>query len=99
MGGTEIIGLGDPKEFARSKMCIRDRYHARAPFCAQPLSADSISFAGCDRQAVMDAEIGYAARAGLSYWAYVWYEMNDSMMNAWKLHQASACLLYTSRCV
>jgi len=66
------------------------QYHARAPFCAQPLSADSISFAGCDRQAVMDAEIGYAARAGLSYWAYVWYEMNDSMMNAWKLHQASA---------
>ena len=67
-----------------------EQYHDRAPFCAQPLSNTSISFAGCDRQAVMDAEIGYASRAGLSYWAYVWYGMNDSMMNAWKLHQASA---------
>jgi hypothetical protein len=38
----------------------------------------------------MDAEIGFAAAAGIAYWAYCWYGPSDPMMNAWAHHQASA---------
>ena len=38
----------------------------------------------------MDAEITYAAEAGLNYWAYCWYGATDPMMNAWKYTQASS---------
>ena len=45
-----------------------------------------------DQQSVMDAEINYAASAGLKYWAYCWYGQQtpaSPMQNAWNLHQSS----------
>jgi hypothetical protein len=65
-------------------------YRKRAPFCATIQSGDQIDLARCASQTTMDAEITYAAEAGLNYWAYCWYGATDPMMNAWKLHQASS---------
>ena len=50
-------------------------YRKRAPFCATIRSSDQIDLAGCASQTTMDAEITYAAEAGLNYWAYCWYAL------------------------
>lgn len=47
-------------------------YHGRLPFFAQVLGDDAVRIDGTP-QAVMDAEITYAADAGLAYWAFVTY--------------------------
>jgi hypothetical protein len=65
------------------------QYQRRAPFCAKPTSSKTISFGTCNTQSTIDAEIAYAAGAGLSYWAYCWYGPDDPMMNAWNYHQRS----------
>jgi hypothetical protein len=80
------------------------RWQFRAPWFASP-SSPSANVINGNQQATMDAEIGYAASAGLKYWAYVWYGQGSPsrpMMNAWNLHQASAarnnmnwCMLLT----
>jgi hypothetical protein len=68
------------------------RWQSRAPWFATPPSAFSNAING-NAQAVMDAEIGYAASAGLKYWAYVWYGQEtpaSQLQNAWALHQSSS---------
>lgn len=64
-------------------------YHARAPWFAQTVSPNILTING-NQQATMDAEINYAAGAGLKYWAYVWYSATDPMQLAWNLHQSSS---------
>ncbi len=77
-------------------------FQSRAPDFAAPTSRKSISIDG-GTQAQIDREIGLASQAGLDYWAYCFYALDSPMMNAWKLHQASAirdrmkwCLLLPS---
>lgn len=60
----------------------------RAPWFAEVLDNDMFYING-NRPEKFDLEIKFAARAGLKYWAYCWYEPDDPMMNAWKLHQHS----------
>nr|WP_294525620.1 hypothetical protein [uncultured Rhodopila sp.] len=38
----------------------------------------------------MDREIEAAARAGLKFWAFVWYDPNSSLRAAWNLYQSSS---------
>ncbi len=64
------------------------QWQPRAPWFARVLSPMAISIDG-DRQSIIDAEIAYAAAAGLRYWAYVWYGPDDGMQHAWRLHQSS----------
>lgn len=67
------------------------QFQSRAPFFARPVSPYLNAIVGA--QADMDAEIAYAASAGLKYWAYCWYgqQTPDSpMQNAWHLHQSSS---------
>jgi hypothetical protein len=64
-------------------------WQSRAPWFARILSPNAIRIDG-NHRATMDAEIHYASRAGLRYWAYVWYPGGDPMMNAWALHQSSS---------
>src|SRR6516162_3493494 len=64
------------------------QWHFRAPWFARVLSADRISIDG-GHQAIVDAEIEYAASAGLRYWAYVWYGRDHPMQAAWRLYQSS----------
>jgi hypothetical protein len=66
-------------------------WHFRAPWFAAPSSTDTIVVDG-NQQATMDAEIAYAASAGLRYWAYGWAGQQtppSALMNAWNLHQSS----------
>jgi hypothetical protein len=63
-------------------------WHFRAPWFARPTATDSISIDG-GQQAILDAEIDYAARARLQYWAFVWYGANSPMQTAWRLYQSS----------
>ncbi len=64
------------------------QFHTRAPFCAAE-HGGAIGFGACDTQVAMDAEIAFAAAAGIAYWAYCWYGINDPMARAWSLHQSS----------
>lgn len=48
------------------------RWHYRLPFYSKEVGPDKAEIRG-DRQEVMDREIDYAARGGLSYWAFGWY--------------------------
>lgn len=67
-------------------------FQPRAPWFAKPMSPFLNSING-NQQATMDAEITYAAGAGLKYWAYVWYGQENPVspfMNAWNLHQSSS---------
>jgi hypothetical protein len=67
------------------------RWQSRAPWFASPPSPATNVING-NQQATIDAEIGYAASAGLKYWAYCWYGQQippSPMMDAWNLHQSS----------
>jgi hypothetical protein len=67
------------------------QWQFRAPWFATPQRGGLLI--NGNQQATIDAEIGYAASAGLKYWAYVWYGdivPLDGMMNAWTLHQSSS---------
>ena len=67
-------------------------FQPRAPWFASPISPFLNSING-NQQATMDAEITYAASAGLAYWAYCWYGQEtptSPMQNAWSLHQSSS---------
>jgi hypothetical protein len=67
------------------------QYQTRAPFFAQRLTSSLMSING--GQADMDAEIAYAAAAGLKYWAFLYYPTtgtDSEFSRAWTLYQASA---------
>ena len=48
------------------------KYHFRLPWFARVISEEKVSING-DSQAIMEKDIGYAAQAGLNYWAFVDY--------------------------
>ncbi len=52
------------------------QWHDRLPFFAQEISDTEVRVRA-NTQAVMDREIGYAARAGIDYWAFVMYAPSD----------------------
>lgn len=64
-------------------------WHARMPWFGVETGADSVSIRG-DDDATMDAEIAYAAAAGLDYWAFVTYPEAEPMTHALDLYLASA---------
>lgn len=67
-------------------------FQSRAPWFATPQSPFLMTING-NQQSVMDAEITYAANAGLKYWAYCWYGQEtpaNPQQNAWVLHQSSS---------
>lgn len=63
------------------------RYHRRAPFFAQLVDDDRMRIDGT--QDSMDAEIAYAADAGLNYWAFGWYQAGRPLHRAWEFYQSS----------
>ncbi len=48
------------------------KYHFRLPWFTRVLSEDKVSING-DLQTILEKEIGYAAAAGLNYWAFLHY--------------------------
>jgi hypothetical protein len=63
------------------------RYHNRAPFFAEEVGRDGMFISGT--QSSMDAEISYAANAGIDYWAFGWYQANRPLRKAWEYYQIS----------
>jgi hypothetical protein len=65
----------------------RELFHNRAPLhCTEP-SVSEINCVGS--QAVMDLEIQAAAKGGLKFWAFVWYDAKSSLRAGWNLYQSS----------
>ncbi len=54
------------------------RFHARLPWFAEVTGEDAVRIDG-GRQEIMDREIGFAAAAGLDYWAFLLYPEANSM--------------------
>ncbi len=63
-------------------------WHHRLPFFAKVSGPDSVVIDG-NSQAIMDQEIGYAAKAGLDYWAFVAYPEESGMSNGLRLYLSS----------
>ena len=64
------------------------KYHDRLPWFAEPIDDSTVKING-GRQEVMDQEIGFAAAAGLDYWAFVTYPEDSPMSVGLKLYLAS----------
>jgi hypothetical protein len=64
------------------------QWHHRLPFFAKVNGPNSVAIDG-NSQAVMDQEIGYAAKAGLDYWAFVAYPDDFGMSNGLHLYLSS----------
>lgn len=65
------------------------KYQFRLPWFAEVLDEDRVRIDG-GRQEVMDQEIGYAAGAGLDYWAFLIYPKDSPMSVALELYLKSA---------
>ena len=65
------------------------KYRDRLPWFADVTGENTVRIDG-GRQEVMDAEIEYAAAAGLDYWAFLVYPMDNSMSAAIGQYLASA---------
>jgi hypothetical protein len=64
------------------------QYHYRLPFYAQELSTNSVQVR-MDSQAKMDAEIAYAQDAGLTFWAFDYYNDGSGLDQARHLYHSS----------
>ncbi len=64
------------------------KYHDRLPWFSEVINDSTVSING-GYQEVMDREIGFAASAGLDYWAFVLYDRNMSMSEGLKLYLES----------
>jgi hypothetical protein len=72
------VGDASPVGLAVEKTLSPAEWHYRLPFFAKEISANQVQVRG-NTQEVMDREIGYAAAAGLDYWAFVLYGSDDPM--------------------
>ena len=64
------------------------KFQYRAPAHCKVLSEEALTCVGS--QEVMDREIELAARAGIKFWAFVWYGPESSLHAAWNLYQSSS---------
>ncbi|MBE3065623.1 MAG: hypothetical protein IMZ69_11480 [Spirochaetes bacterium] len=64
------------------------QWHGRLPFFSRITGPNSVQVDG-NSQAVMDQEIGYAAKAGIDYWAFCAYPDNLGMSNGLHLYLKS----------
>lgn len=58
-----------------------ERYHWKVPFCGQAINRTAVDF-DCTTPAVMRQELILAARAGISFWAFVQYPEDDALSAA-----------------
>ena len=64
------------------------KYQFRMPWFGKPMGGDVVSING-DSDAIIEAEIGYAARAGLNYWAFLDYGPQSDMTHAFNRYLAA----------
>jgi hypothetical protein len=70
------------------------QWHSRLPFFATTRDDGRVVIRG-DNAATMDREIDYAAKAGIDYWAWCWYD--PAGPTAQDLHMNEALNLYLTR--
>ena len=78
----------DPVTEAVERSLAPPRYHYRLPFFAKVKPDSSVEIDGGHRETI-DREIAYAERAGLDYWAFVWYGPASPMNTALRLYRDS----------
>ena len=66
----------------------QDSFHYRVPFYGKIVGPDSVTINAC-QQSIMDSEINYAAKAGLNYWAFVWYAASSGLDQSRNLYMKS----------
>lgn len=64
------------------------KYHFRLPWFARVVGLGKVGING-DSQEIMEREIGYAARAGLDYWAFVDYGYDPELTIAIRRYRAA----------
>ena len=64
------------------------KYQFRLPWFSVPLGGDKVRING-DTDAIIQQEIGYAARAGLDYWAFLDYGPGSDMTHAFDRYLAT----------
>ena len=64
------------------------KYHPRLPWFAEVLGDNKVQIDG-GRQEIMDQEIGFAAEAGLDYWAFLLYPEPSTMSQSLRLYLKS----------
>lgn len=75
-----------------------EKYHFRLPWFAEVRGDGSVRIDG-SRPGVMEEEIGYAAQAGLDYWAFVLYPESSSMSRGLELYRQSRRRNHLNFCV
>lgn len=65
------------------------KWHYRLPFFAQVVGENAVSIDGASQE-IMDREIGYAADAGLDYWAFGGYDPDNAMTIGLRSYISSA---------
>lgn len=71
-----------------AKVLSPKKYHWQAPFFSKVNADDTISFPEYTVE-TWDKEAEYAAKGGIDYYAYIWYETTDDMSQPRKLHLQS----------
>ena len=82
-------GAGGAVQKAVEKSLGPLKYHSRLPFFAKELADDQV-FIGNNSQELMDQEILLAEKAGIDYWAFVYYKDTDVMSTALKNYLKSS---------
>jgi hypothetical protein len=89
VGDANTDGVGAPYVGQQVERSLGPyQYHNRVPFYGQELSSTAVH-ARATTQAVMDAEIAYANRAGIDFWAFVYYANGSGMDIARHLYESS----------
>ena len=73
------------------------QYHSRAPWFARLVAGNRLFINGT--QTDMDAELGYAAAAGIKFWAFGWYPAGRPLHNAWTYYQNSSNRTQVNWCI
>ena len=74
-----------------------NQYHFRLPFFGVETGTDTVQARELT-QAVMDQDILYATKAGIDYWAFVFYPDGSGMDTARNLYSSSAYKAYVNYC-
>ncbi len=83
VGDLHDVGLQVERSMSPSQ------YHNRLPFYGVELAANSVQVRATS-QAIIDAEIAYAKRAGIDFWAFVWYDPFSQLDIARNLFESSS---------
>lgn len=84
------VGSGNAVGNEVNESLSPNQFHDKLPFYANVLGPNSVNI-DATSQSIMDQEIDFAVRAGLDYWAFIWYPSSSG------LHQSRELYLNSTR--